>query len=123
MQNQNDKQEGTGQVIAPRLTPGPGVRRVTKRGKQKAAPPLKGGEEEEIKRTLNPSPKAHITGEGDQEEKYNLCLGQRKEGKLAPDYQGIKKKPIKTPKRPQSHSAFTRASTKGGMTEVSTHPQ
>lgn len=45
LQNQNGKQEGTGQVIAPTLTPGPGVRRVTKRGKKKAAPPLKRGEE------------------------------------------------------------------------------
>jgi len=98
------------------------VRRVTQRGKQKAAPPLQRGEEEEIERTLDPSPKAHVTGEGDQEEKYNLCLGQRERGKLAPDYQGILKNIIKNQKRPQSHSAFTRDSTKGGMTEVSTHP-
>lgn len=45
LQNQNDKQEEIGQVIAPTLTPGPGVRRVTKKGKKKAAAPLKRGEE------------------------------------------------------------------------------
>lgn len=60
--------------------------------KESSTPAKKRGRGKRLKEPWNPSPKAHVSGEGDQEEKYNLCLGQREEGKLAPDYQGVKEK-------------------------------
>lgn len=65
-----------------------GVRRVTKRGKKKAAPPLKRGEGGRDQKNPESLSQTHVTGEGDQEEKYNLCLGQREEGKACPRLSG-----------------------------------
>lgn len=123
LQNQNVRSRKEHVKLLPqRLPPARRGEKSHKEGQKESSTPAK--KRGRGKRLKDPESltQPHVTGEGDQEEKYNLGPGRREEGKLAPDEQGIKKHNKKTQKWAQSHSAFTRDSTKGGMTQVSTHP-
>lgn len=94
-------------MTAPTLTPllATGTKKSHRRGQKiKQHPHEDNGGEERDQRTLNPSPKAHITGKGDREEKYNLCLGQREEEKPTPDDQGNKRKRKRKERKPKKNN-------------------
>ena len=89
--------------------------------KESSTPTKKRGRGKRLKEPWIPHPMPTLLVRGTRKRNTIYALAKGKKESLPQIIRAFKK--IQKQKWPQSHSAFTRDSTKGGMTEVSTHPR